>query len=127
MNKLLRWIHIAGIALLLLGVIHVAASPYVMHSFENLNQDQKQSFLFMYVVAGLGVLLCGLVVTLLAADLKNKSKRSWRVIFICSIWATIMGIGAIATMMYNPFAYISLLAGIMLLVPVLIIRSEINR
>ena len=126
MKKIFLWIKAAGIFLIALGCIHVAASPFVLHSYNNLNEVQTLEFLFMFITSGLGVILCGIVTLLELRLLKQKSKQAWIVLMVCSVYSTIMGIGAVATMMYNPFAYIMFFCGILLLVPVLIAKKEIE-
>jgi membrane protease YdiL (CAAX protease family) len=126
MKKLTNWISISCIALIVLGIIHLTATIMILPMFQNLAKEQLTVFLFMYLAAGMGTILPGLISKLLIKGLKNKDKRAWEIILICSIYSTLIGIGGIITMINNPFAYLGLLIGISLLIPTLLIKKEIK-
>lgn len=126
MNKLIKWISVSSIALIVLGLIHLAATLMIIPMFQDLEKEQFKVFLFMYLAAGIGTILPGLISKLTAGELKNNYKRGWLIVLACSIYSTLMGIGAVITMISNPFAYLMLLVGISLLVPTLLIKREIK-
>lgn len=125
MKSLIVWISIASIALMLLGVIHLAATVMVLPMFQNLDEAQFSVFLFMYLAAGIGTVLPGLVSFLSIAGLKNSHVVSWRITLTCALYTCIMGIGAILTMPDNVFAYLSLLIGLSLLLPTFLVKGKL--
>lgn len=126
MKKLTNWISISSIALIVLGLIHLIATIMILPMFRNLGKEQLLIFLFMYFSAGLGTILPGLISKLMIKGLKNKDKRAWGILIICSIYSLLMGIGAIITMKTNPFAYLMLIIGLLLFVSVVLIKKEIK-
>ena len=119
------WINISSIALIVLGLIHLTAVFKVGPMFENLNGQQFNVFIFMYLATGLGTVLPGLISKLQVKGLKEKDKRAWITLFICSVYAIVTGIGAVILMNTNPFAYLEFIIGILLLTPVLLIKNKI--
>lgn len=126
MKKLTNLISVSSIALIVLGLIHLIVTTMVLSMFKNLSNEQLSVFLFMYLSAGLGTILPGLISKLMIKGLKNKDKRAWEILIICSIYSLLMGIGAIITMKTNPFAYLMLLIGLLLFVPTILIKKEIK-
>jgi hypothetical protein len=126
MKKLTNWIGISSIAVIILGFIHLLGTIMIFPMFSNLGKEQFSVFLFIYLAVGIGTILPGLISKLLVEGLKNKDKRAWLIILICSIYSVLMGIGAIIAMKTNPFSYLMLLIGISLLIPTLLIRKEIQ-
>ena len=125
MKKLTNWISISCIALMVLGVIHLIATIMVVPMFQNLADEQFSVFIFMYLATGIGTILPGLISKLQVKELKEKNKRAWMTILICSIYTVIFGIGAIILMTDNPFAYLGFIIGISLLIPTLLIKKQI--
>lgn len=123
MKKLTIWISISSIAMIVLGLIHLLATIMVIPMFHNLGKEQLSVFLFMYLATGLGTILPGLISKLSIAGLKNNDERAWKIILICSVYSLLTGIGAMVTMNRNPFAYLSILIGISLFIPTLLIKK----
>ncbi len=123
MKKLIIWIRITSIALIVLGLIHIAASIMVIPMYRNLTEGQFSVFIFMYLATGLGTVLPGLISWLQIRGLKDKSKSAWTTLLVSAIYALIIGIGAIIQMSNNIFAYIDLLIGISLIIPALLVRK----
>jgi hypothetical protein len=106
--KAIKNLKIAGILVLILGIIHICATPLVLHQMNLLPLMQKLCFLFMFVCTGLATILIGWLQYFLARQSKIDLKSA--TILKVSIWLMLLiGIGAVATMWNNPFAYISLL------------------
>jgi hypothetical protein len=126
MKKLTNWIRISGIAMIVLGLIHLIATCKVLPMFGNLGKEQISIFLFMYLASGLGTILPGLISIQLINGLKNKDKRAWVIVMICSIYSLLLGLGGIMTMKTNPFAYLMLLIGLSLFIPTMLIKKEIK-
>ena len=125
MKKLTTWINITSIALIILGLIHLIALIKVAPMYKNLSEGQFSVFTFMYLATGLGTVLPGLISKLQINALKDKSKRAWKTLFICSIYAMIIGIGAVIQMTRNSFAYLDLVISISLLIPTILIKKQI--
>lgn len=127
MKTLINWISISSIALIVLGSIHlIAILTFEDNSlFQNLTQEQTCVFAFMYLAAGIGTILPGLISKLLSSGLAEKNKKSWMIILICSIDALLIGIAAIIFMMKNPFAYLEFIVGLSLLMPTILIKKHI--
>lgn len=124
MKKLITWINITSIALIVLGLIHLLAIIKVAPMYDNLSEGQFSVFTFMYLATGLGTVLPGLISKLQINALKDKSKRAWITIFVCSIYTMILGIGAVIQMTKNPFAYLDLVISISLLMPTILIKKH---
>lgn len=125
MKKLITWINITSIALIILGLIHLIAVIKIAPMNKNLSEGQFSVFIFMYLATGLGTVLPGLISKLQIKGLKDKSKSAWITLLICSIYSMIIGLGAVIQMTKNPFAYLSLVIGISLLIPTLLIKKRI--
>jgi len=122
MKKFIIWINISSIALVLLGIIHLAAVPVVIKMFSNLIAEQFSTFLFMYLTAGIGTILPGLISKMQVQGLKKGNKTSRNTILVCSVYTVFMGAGAVILMADNPFAYLGFVIGISLLIPSMLIR-----
>jgi len=125
MKKLMSWINATSIALIVLGVIHLIATIMVVPMFQNLVKEQFSVFIFMYLATGLGTILPGLISKLQVRELKEKNKRAWMTLLICSIYTVIFGTGGIIFMTDNPFAYLGFIIGISLLIPTLLIKKQL--
>jgi len=125
MKKLMSWINATSIALIVLGVIHLIATIMVVPMFQNLVKEQFSVFIFMYLATGLGTILPGLISKLQVRELKEKNKRAWMTLLICSIYTVIFGTGGIFFMTDNPFAYLGFIIGISLLIPTLLIKKQL--
>jgi hypothetical protein len=78
------------------------------------------------MAAGLGTILPGLIIKIHINGLKEKQKRSYLTILICSLYAVLFGLGAIYFMTANPFAYAGFVIGISLFSQTLLIKKEIK-
>jgi hypothetical protein len=125
MKKLITWINITSIALIILGLVHLIAVIKIAPMNKNLSEGQFSLFISMYMATGFGTVLPGLISKLQINGLKDKSKRAWITILICSLYTTIIGIGGVTQMTKNPFAYLGLVIGLSLLMPTLLIKKRI--
>jgi hypothetical protein len=125
MKKLLIWLNIASVALILLGIIHLLATFAVIPMYRHLPKDQLNVFLFMYLGAGLATILPGLVSKMLHKLIKEEMRTAAWVVFICAVTALLLGLGAVITMPQNVFAYVSLVLGISLLIPSVLLMRRI--
>jgi len=123
MKRQIIWIRISAIALIFLGIIHLAATIMVLPMFQNLARKQLSVFLFMYLATGIGTMLPGLISVFTVRRLNEKDRNAWLILLICSIYAVILGIGAIVSMMNNPFAYLGFIIGLSLLIPTSLVKK----
>lgn len=97
-----------AIAIIVLGTIHLAATPMVLPMYNTLNINNLLSFIYMFIATGLAMIFVGWLQFYL---LKNgiRTRHEYQILKISVVFIAILGIGSVATMWNNPFAYISLL------------------
>ena len=97
---------ITAIAVMLLGSIHLAATP-VVFSFFNDKAIHDISSIYMFVMVGISILFTGWLQYFVVSKLtEHKGYKS--ILVVSVIFISIVGVGAVAGMRDNPFAYISL-------------------
>lgn len=127
MKKIIQWLNIVSLAIIVLGLFHLLATTLVLGMFEWTNPNEKSVFLFMYLAAGIGTILPGLISKLQIKAIKESSLNARFTVIVCSLYTIILGIGAIYFMTNNPFAYIALVLGIALVIPALIIKKFFSK
>lgn len=101
---------IAAIVILVLGLIHVMATPLVIKDLA-LDKPTLDAFLFMFISAGLALVYAGLVLLKYLKQLKQYPTISRAIpLYTCSL-SLFMGILACILMTDNPFSWITLLVG----------------
>ena len=99
---------IASISIIILGIIHILATPVVLQGLKPLNFKTVLCIAYMFVATGIFTLALGwlqnFVLKRITEHLSFQTLLKATVLFII-----ILGIGAVATMWDNPFAYIILL------------------
>ena len=125
MKKLVIWTRISSIALIILGIIHLAAALMVFPVLKNLAEELFSVLIFIYLATGLGTVLPGLISWLQLKGVKENHKSAWITLLVCSVYTVIIGIGAVIQMTDNIFAYLALSIGISLLIPVLLMKKHI--
>ena len=118
-NVHFKLIKILAVSVIVLGCIHLAATPVIISGLGYLKTDDKTTFLFMFVAAGLGIILPGITIVNQLSELKAEQIRAYKLCVICSLYILLFGIMAVATMYTNPFAYVTLLLGILLFIPLM--------
>jgi hypothetical protein len=118
-QKYYRWIKTMAISTIILGCLHLIATPFVMPAIKSAPDDIKPVFLFMFLAAGFGTILPGVVILNQSIALKLFQNRAWKLCFLCSIYILILGILAVVTMSGNPFTYICAVLGVLLFIPLL--------
>jgi hypothetical protein len=102
---------IAGIIVLILGIIHCIAIPFVLPMLRALPKMELFSCIYMFVCTGIAVFFVGWLQYYIARQAEINSKE--RHILKASVWfMLIVGFGAVVTMWNNPFAYIFLLVAL---------------
>lgn len=106
--KPVKHLKLLSIATIVLGIIHVIATPIVIGQLKMLNTITLLCIAYMFVATGIGVIAIGWLqyFTLRRIDMH----ASFTAILKGSVLLmAVLGIGAVATMWGNPFAYITLL------------------
>ena len=106
--KVYHQFKIAAIAVLVLGIIHICATPIVLKLFGVLNFRSLLTFGYMFVMVGIATIFLGWTQIFTLKHISNHPK------FLIILKATIIvisisGVGAVVTMWNNPFAYLILL------------------
>lgn len=97
-----------AIAVIILGSIHVCATPMVIMIFPKMPIMQTMAFGYMYVMTGIAIIFVGcLQLTIL--KLVEQNRAFLRLLRYTVAFIALSGVGAVVTMFDNPFAYISLL------------------
>jgi hypothetical protein len=97
----------ASIAVMILGCIHLAATP-VIFSHADFHNGNTLSSLYMFVMVGISTVFIGWIQHFVLN--RWNLEAGYRIIFqITALFLTAMGIGAVTAMRDNPFAYICLL------------------
>lgn len=107
----LKQFKIASIAIITLGIIHVLATPIVIQGLKFLNLKTILCIGYMFVATGIAVIALGWLQYYILKRLQNHSY------FLAILKGTVVfilvsGIGAVATMWDNPFAYLILLVAL---------------
>jgi hypothetical protein len=97
---------IASIAVMILGCIHVCATPVIFNLFNGHGNFDLVS-VYMFVIVGITTFFLGWVQLFTLKRIKDN--EGFQIILKATIaFLCIIGIGAVAAMRDNPFAYISL-------------------
>jgi len=107
---------------MLLGSIHLAATPLVFALFKTPAEPDLSS-IYMFVMVGVAVLFAGWLQYYLVSIL-SKETVFVRIYTASVIFVGIMGIGAAIMLTKNPFAYISLIVAI---TEVIALRAYLNK
>jgi len=105
--KTLFQFKIASILMISLGIIHVCATPIVFRLFKGNDQVDLAS-IYMFVMVGVSVIFVGWLQYYILKS-NNFSLVLLRIMETSVLFFLIYGIGAVATMWKNPFAYICLM------------------
>jgi len=104
--KVLLQFKIASIAVMLLGIIHLCATPVVFPIFKS-HAHINMGFVYMFVLVGISVLFVGWLQNFILRNL-GKNRFLLTILKITVLFVCISGVGGVATMWNNPFAYIIL-------------------
>jgi hypothetical protein len=102
----------AGIAVIILGGIHICATPVIFGLFKE-NMKVDPATLYMFIMVGISTLFIGwlqyFLIRLLHQE-ENPARNIFRkILLVTTIFLCIMGSGAVFAMPDNPFAYVCLL------------------
>jgi hypothetical protein len=125
--KIQKQFKVAAIIIIIIGVIHTAATPLVLSPFKVLSKSDFLTFVYMFVVTGLAVLLNGLIQFLIVKH-PSISKLNFSILKYCVIFMLCISVGAIVLMYdsFNPFAYIMLITGFWELILLKKLKNFVN-
>jgi hypothetical protein len=105
--KTITQFKIASIAVMLLGFIHICATP-VIFPFFKANMNIEPASVYMFVMVGIYTFFIGWLQYFAIRKLNNDAAFG-TILKVTALFLSVLGIAAVATMWNNPFAYISLL------------------
>jgi len=109
--KAQKRLKIAGIIVIILGIIHCSATPLVLPSLKVLSSGDFLACVYMFVCTGVSVIFTGWLQYYISRQTEINPK-DLKILRISVFFMLIIGIGAVATMWNNPFAYIILLVAL---------------
>jgi hypothetical protein len=112
------WLLITGILVTLLGLLHVGMTPLVYdQGWNELPEADARAFVYMYVAAGLVLVLAGILTVRSARALGRGEKWGYGVASIAGWFVILMGVGAVINMRSNPFSWIALVIAVFNYIP----------
>ncbi len=106
--KIIKQFKIAGISVMVLGIIHILATPIILMQIKSLQLSFILCFAYMFVATGILTISLGWLQYFVLKRLTEHSTFS-TLLKTSVVLITIAGAGAVATMWDNPFAYLILL------------------
>jgi hypothetical protein len=120
-----RWVQVAGWLTLVLGLIHIAATPLIFPLSASLLADPELlSSLYMFEMTGIAVVFTGWLVIYASRGWRQGQRWAWHVCLGAGVFLLLLGAGAVLTMPANPFAYLSLSIAIVENLPVWLYRKS---
>ena len=105
--KKIKLFKVMAVIAMCLGFIHITVTPLIVFSMKGLGHKSQLVFTYMFTFTGVGILFIGWVQYYILRKWNNDEKLL--TILKVSVFVVIIsGIGAVATMWNNPFAYIIL-------------------
>lgn len=107
MRTVVSWV---GPVLIVLGVAHMAAMPWVANRFDSLASFQFRLFVLMFQATGAAVVLCGL----LHWTCRNAPRSGYitSILLLSALYVLLLGVAAVYVAPLNPLAYVLTLAGL---------------
>ncbi len=132
-TKVFKWTRVMGILFLLLGILHVAATPLVIEADYSgrLHGVGMTSAVFMFVSTGAAVIFAGILTIYSSGGLARGEEWAWAVAFMSGIFMLMVGVGAVISLVilspqFSPQAYITLILALLQLVPLMTFRGELT-
>jgi hypothetical protein len=112
------WLLITGILIAALGVVHVALTHVVYEQgWKNLPPPQPRLFLYLYVAAGLALVLAGVLTIRSARALGRGEKWGYGVATAVAWFVIFMGVGAVVNVRSDPLAWAALVVAVLNYIP----------
>ena len=100
-----------GIVIVLIGIIHLCATPLILKGFRVLNQGNFFTFIYMFLFTGVSVVFIGWLQYFIVNKLVNNV-IAVRMLKVSTFVILATGLGAVAAMPDNPFAWLILVVAI---------------
>jgi hypothetical protein len=117
--RITRWILITGILTIIIGLIHEAATPILFRG------PSRAVDIYMFLATGASVVFMGAAIIYGSRRLRVLERSAWTPTFAAGLYLLSLGIGAIAIMPINPFAYLTFIVAIFEIIPLLLLRREV--
>lgn len=102
-----KLVTILAIAVAVMGGVHIVATftPLISGGLEVLPQARQNAMIYMSLMCGVLLIVCGLLVSLLHNRVKEHSflRLPYRIILVALV---VDGITAVGFMSHNPFAWV---------------------
>jgi hypothetical protein len=117
----------AAIGVMAIGIIHISATPLILTPFKILPGSEYLTFVYMFVVTGLAVILNGLIQYLIARQ-PVIGKPDFMLLKMNVWFMVLISLGAVITMWhnFNPFAYMMLLLSCYELILLRNLKNQLN-
>ncbi len=121
-----QWVFVAGILIIILGLIHIAATPMVFcMDFGKLPTKVGLAFIYVFVATGVAVVFAGLLAVYGSIGIKRSERMARPLAVGVGVFMLFVGVGAVITMSDNPFAYMGLVLALVEIVPLWIYRQDL--
>ena len=105
--KIIKQFKIAGISVLIIGIIHILATPVILNQIKSLQLSFILCFAYMFVATGVLTITLGWLQCFVLKRIREH--LAFTLLLKTSVVLLIfLAAGAIATMWDNPFAYLIL-------------------
>jgi hypothetical protein len=121
------WVWASGLGSIITGLAYLTTTPLFYPMFDPLERQPRQIFLASFLSAGLSVLAAGFLLLFLIRYLREGQRWAWIIAMGTTLYTTSHGIIAIATSSSNVICYLSLIAGLIGLIPLLLSRRTFFR
>ncbi len=123
-NFIRRWTSASAIVIALVGLIHNLATPMIhAQIYAQLPSDDAIAGDLFFLATGTSLIVLGLLTAMGARALSQGEPLARRVALSTGIYVALVGLGGVWIIPSNPFAYIAVAAGALLLVPVFLSRA----
>lgn len=126
MKKLILTLKYLSYAIIVIGLIHLVATVEVLQIFKNLKGDKLSVFLYMYLMVGVQTVFMGIIIRCIVANVTCMERKDKRLLFLCSLYLCILGVGAVIAMPTNPFSYVMLVVGLLVAFFVVKVKTDMT-
>jgi hypothetical protein len=105
--KAQKYLRFASVLIMIIGTIHICATPMVVAPLKLLGKYPMLAFTYMFVFTGIALVFAGWLQHFALKRLE-LTRFSLSIVTSTVLFISISAIGAVATMWTNPFAYLIL-------------------
>lgn len=123
-NFIRRWTSISAIVIALVGLVHNLATPMIhTQIYAQLPAADAIAGDLFFLATGTALIVLGVLTAMGARALSQGEPWARRLASSTGLYVALVGLGGVWIIPTNPFAYIAVVAGALLLVPVLLSRT----